>query len=249
MITPEIQAPLSPNARLRYALISRALKPLAEASSLLEIGCGQGALATILARQFDYRGYEPDQTSFGVAHERLARLGRGRVVNTAVPAEPDQPFDIVVAFEVLEHMADDVATLAAWKDWIRPGGHVVLSVPAHPHRFGPGDEYGGHYRRYTREGLRALLESAGMTDVQIWIYGFPLGYMLEEARNRLLSRRITSAPSSPEARTAGSGRILQLNSRLAPLLWVATLPFRVIQRPFADGELGIGFVARARRPS
>lgn len=243
----ELRAPLAPNARLRYDVVSRLLRPIGYARTLLEIGCGQGALASILAIRYEYQAYEPDRQSFEVATERLRRLGTGRIINAPLPDEPTDTYDVVVAFEVLEHMKDDLETLSSWVRWIRPGGHIVLSVPAHPARFGPGDEYGGHYRRYTRDALMTVLRSAGLSDPRIAIYGFPLGYLLESTRNAVLARRLASSPSSPEERTAGSGRILQLDSRLAPVVWMATLPFRYLQRPFASTELGIGYVVRARR--
>jgi SAM-dependent methyltransferase len=242
-------APLSPNARLRYHVLQSLLAPIQEGISLLEIGCGQGGLATILAQRYEYLGYEPDAESFQIAQERLEKLGRGRVQNERLPTNPDRFYDVVAAFEVLEHMEDDASTLDAWTKWIRPRGYLLLSVPAHPNRFGPGDEYGGHYRRYTRDGLTSLLATLGLTDIRIRSYGFPLGFALESARNLILARRLKQAPMSPAARTAGSGRILQLSHRLAPLIWALTLPFTYIQRPFAGGDLGIGYVIRARRPS
>lgn len=244
----EIRAPLSPTARLRYDIVERMLRPLADAESLLEIGCGQGAVATLLARRLEYVAYEPDPASFRVAEARLRALGRGQIFNEPLPSEPTRTFDLVAAFEVLEHMEDDVSTLRSWVDWVRPGGRLILSVPAHPHRFGAGDEYGGHFRRYARDGLRSLLDQVGLTEIDVPIYGFPLGYVLETTRNLILARRLRSAPASPAARTAGSGRILQLAGALAPLVWSATLPFRYAQRPLTGGNFGIGFVARARRP-
>jgi SAM-dependent methyltransferase len=246
-VTSIVSAPLSPNARLRYDVLQRLLEPIEDARSFLEIGCGQGGLATLLAEHFDYVAYEPDTVSFGVARDRLRRIGRGHVFNQPLPDHVDRTYEIVGAFEVLEHMEDDVATLGAWVRWIAPGGHLLLSVPAHPKRFGPGDEYGGHFRRYTRRGLESILTEAGLINVEILIYGFPLGYLLESTRNRILARRMKAAPASPMARTAGSGRILQLSGRLAPLVWAATLPFRYMQRPFERGNLGIGFVVRAER--
>lgn len=244
-----VLAPLSPNARLRFDVIDRVLGPLTEAGSFLEIGCGQGALATILAQRYDYVGYEPDEVTYRIARDRIDALGRGRVINSTLPATPDRTFDIVAAFEVLEHLEDDAGALADWAKWVRPGGHLVISVPANPKRFGPSDEYAGHFRRYTRDGLQSLLTGAGMSDVKVLICGFPLGYFLESVRNVVLARRLRTAPSSLAARTSRSGRNLQLNAGFAPLIWALTLPFRLLQRPFVNGGLGTGFVVRGERSS
>jgi SAM-dependent methyltransferase len=215
----------------------------------MEVGCGQGALATLLARRFEYVGYEPDEVSYLVARDRLARLERGHVVNSPVPDEPERNFDVVGAFEVLEHIEDDTAALTSWIRWLRPGGHLLLSVPANPARFGPADEYAGHFRRYTRDGLRTLLERSSVIESRIIAYGFPLGYALEFARNRILASRLGDAPDSLAARTTASGRRLQPRDGLGPLVWAATLPFAYLQRPFANGDIGTGFVAHARRPA
>src|SRR5687767_1918888 len=162
-----LHTPLSPNAYLRYDIVRRLLPTSSDARSFLEVGCGQGALAVLLAERYDYLGFEPDEASFDVARDRLQRLGHGRVVNAALPEVPDRAYDLVGSFEVLEHLEDDAETLANCIGWLRPGGHLLLSVPAHPDRFGPADEYVGHLRRYTREGLRVLLERAGFAEVRI----------------------------------------------------------------------------------
>jgi SAM-dependent methyltransferase len=240
-------APLSPSARLRCDVISRLLAEMPDARSFLEVGCGQGALATLLARRYEYVGYEPDRASFGIARERLVRRGLGSVVNAAVPETVNRTFDVVGAFEVLEHQQDDLASLAAWVRWVRPGGFLMLSVPAHPHRFGAADRRVGHFRRYTRSRLVQLLTSVGLVSPRLDIYGFPLGYVLEWARNAVAARQAVLAAPLME-RSAASGRWLQPGERVAPMIWLATLPFQVAQRPFAAGNLGTGFVVRAQRP-
>lgn len=241
-------APLSPSARLRSDAIFSLLAEVPSARSFLEVGCGQGALATLLAPRYEYVGYEPDEASCTVARTRLANLARGSIVNSIVPEDPDRTFDVVGAFEVLEHQEDDRAALAAWTRWLRPGGRLLLSVPAHPHRFGAADRDVGHFRRYTRDGLQTLLTSVGLTSPQVVSYGFPLGYALEWGRNTIAARRAPTAPTTNEQRTAASGRRLQPHDGLAPVIWLATLPFLLMQRPFGASELGTGFVACAQSP-
>ena len=145
-----VNTPLAPNARLRFDALARCLDEVGAAGSFLEVGCGQGAAATVLAGRFDYVGYEPDPTSYETARRRLVEVGAGTVFNGMVPADPDRAFDVVGAFEVLEHIEDDRAAAAAWVRWLRPGGYLVVSVPAHPERFAPADVVAGHFRRYGR---------------------------------------------------------------------------------------------------
>ncbi len=239
--------PLTFNAWLRYELVSRFLGSLPDARSFLEVGCGQGALAVRLARRYEYVGYEPDPVAFAVASARLKALSRGRIVNAPLPGRPEASFDLMGAFEVLEHMEDDGGTLRSWIEWLKPGGYLVLSVPAHPHRFGPADRAAGHFRRYARADLERVLSGVGFERPTVLSYGFPLGFLLEAARNRLLAPRGSSA--SIEERTAQSGRLLQPSEGAAWFTRLATAPFRWMQLPFVRGDVGTGFVAFARRPA
>ncbi|HEU4915895.1 MAG TPA: class I SAM-dependent methyltransferase [Acidimicrobiia bacterium] len=240
--TPRSPA-LSPSASLRLPSIERWLDRI-EPTSVLEAGSGMGAMAFRLAGRFDYRGYEPDPTSFATASARLAELGRGEVRNEMVPLEPDRTFDLVVAFEVLEHIEDDRGTLAAWSRWLQPGGHVMISVPAHPERYGPCDEMAGHCRRYDRAGLAEVFRSAGLETLSIESWGMPLGYLLEAGRNVLARRRLDGAVG-----TAGSGRFFQPPASLGRSVEILLRPAALLQKPFRGSERGIGYVAVGRLPS
>src|SRR3984957_11125945 len=240
-------APLAPNAWLRYDVVERMLPP--DVTEVLEVGCGRGAFGARLALRYDYLGVEPDSESCSVAAARVGAVGRGEVRNVPASALTGQEFDAVCAFEVLEHLEDDAGALAEWTALLRPGGWLLLSVPAHQHRFGPWDELVGHFRRYDPAGITRLLTDAGCTDVSVRLYGFPLGYLLEPMRNLVGRRRLAASGSDSIAeRTAGSGRQLQPTSGVlgAAIRWV-TLPFRLLQRVFP--RWGTGLVVRARRPA
>ena len=202
-------APLTPNAWLRYELIKDMFPP--GISDVLEIGCGQGALGTRLAQRFNYLGVEPDQVSWAIASKRIrAAGGRGEVRNIPVQDLGDERFDLVCAFEVLEHIEDDAAAVKEWSSRLRAPGWLLLSVPAHQDRYGPVDELVGHYRRYDPAAMTALLAGCGFTGIQVRQYGFPLGHLLEAGRNLIARRRLASAAATSVAeRTAGSGRLLQ----------------------------------------
>ncbi len=237
-------APLTPNAWLRYDVITRVLPP--GITDVLEVGCGQGSLGARLTQRYRYVGVEPDQTSWAVAKRRVSAAGDGEVRNMTFGELGDERFDLVCAFEVLEHIEDDATTLKEWATRLRPGGWLLLSVPAHQRRFAKADEMAGHFRRYDPEAMTALLTSCGFTDIRIRQYGFPLGFVLEAGRNQIARRRLAaSAGQSLAERTAGSGRLLQPSGGMIGEInrW-GTAPFRVVQRAFPNTGTGLVVLAR-----
>jgi SAM-dependent methyltransferase len=233
-----VTAPLTIHGWLRYPII-RELLPR-DVSSILEIGCGRGALGSILAREYRYVGLEPDKESF-----RFARS----MVDSVLPLradeyDPSEPFDLVCAFEVLEHIHEDEEALLAWSRYLRPGGWLLVSVPAGERRFGASDRRVGHFRRYERLALRDLLLRAGYVEPILVGYGFPLGNALRLVGNVLAGRPIRSR----EDATASSGRWLQPGARSAIVRRAIASPFALTQRLFAASDLSPLLIARARLP-
>lgn len=234
--------PLSIHAWLRFDAVRRLLPD--GAHDVLEIGAGQGSMGALLARRFAYVGLEPDPASFAVA---TARIAKGEVLPIGdEELAPDRVFDLICAFEVLEHLEDDRGAVHRWLRFLRPGGHLLVSVPAGSSRMGAADRRAGHHRRYDRADIEAVLTSAGLLAPVVIAYGFPAGYVLEGGRNAIASR--SSAGTSLEERTAASGRWLQPPEAAGRATWIAAAPFRLMQRPFARTALGTGLVARARKP-
>ena len=237
--------PLPANAALRWHVVRQHVADVAP-TRILELGTGQGAVGARLAEVADYVGVEPDEISRSTSQARLP--AGARMVADLDELASAAPFDLVCAFEVLEHIEDDVAALRQWVEHVRPGGHLLVSVPAGPERFGPFDELVGHQRRYSRNDLVAAFGAAGLEAVDVAHYGYPLGLLLESARNLVGRRRLAAgaAPSDAASRTAASGRSLQPPAWLGSVIWSATAPFRIVQRRFPDQ--GPGLVGLARRP-
>jgi SAM-dependent methyltransferase len=238
--------PLAPRARLRWSVVAPIVAELAPAT-VLELGCGLGGVGVRLARRASYTAAEPDDACFAVAAGRIRPVG-GTVIHGDHTAAPvGATYDLVCAFEVLEHIEDDAAALAQWLPLVRPGGHLLLSVPADPERFGASDVLAGHYRRYTAAELADRLTVAGAVDVRIRHYGWPLGYLLDTVRNRLSAGKVSAAADTAEARTSTSGRLFQPRSTFMGLMIrTAVAPFAGLQR-LRPGT-GPGLVALARRP-
>ena len=98
----------------------------------------------------------------------------------------DGTFDLVGAFDVVEHCDPEAQALAELRRVLRPGGRLLLSVPAYQWAWTDHDVRAGHHRRYTRPRLRRAVESAGFT-VDRATYGFA-GVFPMFAAERLLRR-------------------------------------------------------------
>ncbi len=224
---------LTVGGRLRYPIVRRLIPD--DAHTVLEIGCGRGAMGVMLSRDYEYRGLEPDPQSFHAAHFLLD----GRVTQAA-DSDATGQFDVVCAFEVLEHIEDDLSALERWRRLVAPGGCLIVSVPAHKRLYSRVDERVGHFRRYDPAELRALLGRVGFATVDIRVYGIGIGHAIRWAS--LLAAR---GGGSRAERTAESGRWMQPTRRTAFARRALAAPFSVAQHPFERTALGTGIVAAA----
>jgi SAM-dependent methyltransferase len=126
---------------------------------ILDAGCGGGAVLAELAGLGTAVGLEPSPTS----RERALARRAGEVVDGDLARLPfaDDEFDLATTLDVLEHLDDDRAALAELRRVVRPGGVLVVTVPAHPRLWSRHDEANHHRRRYTRASLRAAALDGG----------------------------------------------------------------------------------------
>jgi SAM-dependent methyltransferase len=239
--------PLSIHAWLRYAAIDRLLATQSF-GTVLEIGVGGGSVGVLLARRFDYVGVELDGRAISLARQRFARHGLDatRLLHGGLECVEGRTFDLVCAFEVLEHLEDDRGAVEEWRSFTRPGGTLLISVPAGPERFGAADRKAGHFRRYHRDDIRRLLAEGDFAHVDMLNYGYPAGYALEDARNFLARRELRQERTQVE-RTLASGRWLQPSEWAAPITRAAATPLQIAQRPFMGLDRGTGIVVAATR--
>lgn len=126
---------------------------------ILDVGCGTGANLLMLSKYGDAEGVDVSQDALAFCHERgldKVRLGAAE----ELPYE-DNTFDLVTAFDVVEHMDDDLAGLREMQRVLRPGGRVLLFVPTFMFLWGLQDDVSNHRRRYRLPQLRRVLEQAG----------------------------------------------------------------------------------------
>ena len=123
---------------------------------ILEVGCGTGSNLSMLARFGNVTALELDD----YAREHIPPMQGVSIARGWLPdgleAVRGRHFDLICLFDVLEHIERDEDALAALGNCMRPGGKLLLTVPAYQWMFGAHDRMLGHYRRYTRPQLRDL---------------------------------------------------------------------------------------------
>ena len=135
--------------------------PLVAETEVLEAGCGTGGNLYMLARRGRVSAFEPSVVARDLARQKAQHA-------TVVDGElPDRlpfesgSFDLVVALDVLEHIELDQDALMSLALLVKPGGYVLITVPAHPILWGAHDRRLHHIRRYRRERLRNLCLATG----------------------------------------------------------------------------------------
>jgi SAM-dependent methyltransferase len=126
---------------------------------ILDVGCGTGANLLMLSAYGDAEGVDVSEDALAFCRERgLDHVKQG--AGEELPYE-DGAFDLVTAFDVVEHMDDDLAGLKEMFRVLRPGGHALLFVPTFMFLWGVQDDVSNHRRRYRLPELRRVLEQAG----------------------------------------------------------------------------------------
>ncbi len=145
----------------RRRVIERAVERLAlpARARILDAGCGSGRNMVELARHGEVVGIELSPTSVRLAREREAgEVLEGSLLDIAVE---EGSFDLTVSLDVIEHLEEDVAALRELRRVTKPGGALLVTVPAYQWLWSGHDEINHHHRRYNRRTLLAAAEQAG----------------------------------------------------------------------------------------
>jgi SAM-dependent methyltransferase len=126
---------------------------------ILDAGCGSGRNMVELAHHGIVTGVELSGTSVQLAREREA----GEVLEGSVMDMPfdESSFDLTVSLDVIEHLEDDVGALHELRRVTKPGGALLVTVPAYQWLWSGHDEVNHHHRRYNRRTLLAAAREAG----------------------------------------------------------------------------------------
>jgi SAM-dependent methyltransferase len=132
------------------------------ARNLLEIGCGTGYVLSGIASAapgLRLSGSEVDRVGLEYAASRVPRAHLMQMDARRLPFAAE--FDVIGAFDVLEHIDDDAAVLREMFSALVPGGGILVTVPQHPALWSEYDVRAHHVRRYRKDELRDKVTAAG----------------------------------------------------------------------------------------
>ena len=214
----------------------------------LEMGAGTGYMTRFLLDR-GHTGAASDlgEDSRAMMRRNLVFAGDRIQVFDSMEQLLPASFDYLAAFEVLEHIEEDLAVLMEWATYLRPGGRAIFTVPAHQRKFGRSDELVGHVRRYEKRELMELLERAGFSQIRIINYGFPITELTRRLSNRIVAKDASYDNMNAQERSIRSAQAQP--KRIARVLsWVdgrLFSPFCEVQRWFYHRDWGDGYVAHA----
>ncbi len=134
-----------------------------DAETMLEAGCGAGSVLEFLATSrpdLELVGTDTSPRALALTEVRVPRARTAIADIRDLPFEAE--FDLAGAFDVIEHLDDDVGALTGLAAAVGPGGGVIVTVPQHPWLWSAFDDYAGHKRRYRRRELCERIEAAGL---------------------------------------------------------------------------------------
>jgi SAM-dependent methyltransferase len=223
--------------RGKRGLVLALLKSFLPASSvprILDLGCGTG----INLKSFEKLGFAVGADSVEPAlkfcqSRGITRLVRSEAQNLALKGNG---FDAVLALDLIEHVQDDRRVIAEAARVLRPGGHLLVTVPAFPFFFSAHDRALGHFRRYRKAELIEVLTGGGLEVEKISYFNFFLFFPI--LLFRIFRRKSPGESGSDLFRLPGF-----LNALFYFLLNLETLVVLKSGLP-----LGVSLVAVVRKP-
>lgn len=225
--------------RGRREIFTRLLAPLATRPlQILDIGFGTGAMLKFLEPYGPVIGMDVAIEAIQFARTRCScPMLLGSI--TALPIA-EASFDLVTAFDIVEHVEDDATALVELARVCRPGGHVLVTVPAFQFLWGNQDVVSHHRRRYTLAALEARVRAAGLVPKRLSYFNALLFPVIAAVR---VARRFRGEPTEPPQSDFTMTKPGLVNDALTRI-------FGAEGRWLARGRLpvGVSLVCLAERP-
>jgi SAM-dependent methyltransferase len=241
-----------PRYKLRKYLVKRILDGESlSGKTCLELGFGSGDMLLLYASLgLDAFGFDISELAFENARLRIEKYPalKGKICLAQDKTEVyARRYDYIMAFEVLEHIEDDLSLIREWWNILNEHGKLLISVPAHQDKWGGNDVVAGHYRRYERAGMSNLLMSGGFKIQYLWNYAFPLSILLDvflqktglEGSDKSLTKEELSKQSGIKRKRSLLNRLVSSDFFLAPFL--------VLQRCFLEKDLSSALLVVAEK--
>jgi len=238
----------TPKHILRFEALKYVVKDMKQ-GVFLEFGAGTGSFTKyFLDKEFEGTVYDIDDRTIDVLKNNLQSYHNVQVIET-LENLPLKNYDYLFAFEVLEHIENDLEALKVWTGYLKKDGFLVVSVPAHQNKYSEEDKRVGHVRRYEMNELNNLFKEAGFTNIKIINYGFPLGNITRFVKNLLnkIRRKKNSNDSAIENSIKSGIERDDFENKFKIFFNPKLLmPFIFIQRLFFTNDFGDGYILIAQ---
>ncbi|HRA46808.1 MAG TPA: class I SAM-dependent methyltransferase [Thermomicrobiales bacterium] len=228
----------------RFDMITEIVEalPRNESFRLLDAGCGTGQMTKLLEKYGDAVGLELAPEAIAFARKRgVQNIVQGSITDPPFPAGS---FDLVLSLDVIEHVDNDVQILESLFEIVKPGGHLIVTVPAFQSLWSQHDEINQHKRRYRVPQLRKMIENAGFQTTKVTYCNTSLFvpvFATRKAKTALRSLRHANDIEHPESDLAFYPK--PINELLYKIVSSETKLMKHVDMPF-----GVSILAVAQRP-
>lgn len=217
--------------RIIETYLSLAMSKDIKKAKILNIGCGTGGTISTLEKfgRVDNVDVSGDAIIFMKKHGYNVK----KVSGITLPYKTCS-YDIVAAFDVLEHIDNDIEALMEWKRVLKPGGKVVLTVPAYQWLWSEHDTSLHHYRRHTRKGIIKRAITVDLEPIKVsYAITFSLPLVVGfRAINKILGRKTDSETSYVNVPGV-------INKLFTTILYLESYVHRFVRLPFGTSVVAI----------
>ncbi len=213
---------------------------------LLDIGCGAGNMIHHLSRYGQVKGLEIDERPVNIARQRGYDVDQFDVTQ-AMPFD-ENSFDAITALDVIEHNEDDMAILTDSYRVLKPGGQIIITVPALMWLWSHNDEINAHVRRYTAAEIKQKLSQTGFKVRRVTYNNF---FIFPMAATLILLRRLAKAePALASHHLADEEYQVEMEPTSPPVNAILTLVGQIEAAliRYVNLPIGISLIAVGQKP-